>query len=232
MNYHKTGRHRKLTPDAFNRVKRNRLREYTPADSNEYVDICVDNVVSYAWPRFYSVMNRDYDLDFDVADIFNYQMRSERVGAIPPLTVLDNNYLKGLACLRYHTCKSRGNIHDIDSDFIYGPFVTISKPKFEDKEALRIYKELLDILFDGYDSAAITFTENVTLSGVASITDNSISATATGTEVKAVFTYDQICASMDKVGDKLAEDPYLISYVNEAYGISEEDYKNIFLKKY
>ncbi len=103
-----------------------------------------------------------------------------------------------------------------------------AKPKFEDKEALRIYKELLDILFDGYDSAAITFTENVTLSGVASISDNSISATATGTEVKAVFTYDQICAIMDKVGEKLAGDPYLISYVKEAYGISEEDYKKIF----
>ncbi|MBP5605447.1 MAG: hypothetical protein J6X60_07880, partial [Ruminiclostridium sp.] len=103
-----------------------------------------------------------------------------------------------------------------------------AKPVFENKEALRIYKELLDILCDSYDSAAIPFTENVTLSGVASISDNSISATATGTEVKAVFTYDQICAVMDKIGDKLADDPYLISYVNEAYGISEEDYRNIF----
>ena len=94
----------------------------------------------------------------------------------------------------------------------------------DEDELKRILGEISDIWFDSFDSADISFTDKET----AALTGGDITVSAEGKCVTVTMSEEQVNAMLTKMTDKLKNDSYLIKYVNECFGIGEDDYRKMF----
>ncbi len=94
---------------------------------------------------------------------------------------------------------------------------------FSEDEAKRIRQAVTDIYYDTYNSARISYSDAVFTMG-----DGEWKTEAKGTSVSVSFTPAELKAMIDKIGEFLKNDAYLISYAKDRFDLSEEDYKGIF----
>ncbi len=91
-------------------------------------------------------------------------------------------------------------------------------------EVKRIIGRISDIWFESFDSADITFTGKDT----DTLTGGDIAVSAEGRSVTVTISEEQVNAMLTKMAEELKNDSCLIKYVNECFGMSEEDYRKLF----
>ena len=94
---------------------------------------------------------------------------------------------------------------------------------FSETEAARIRKDITDIYYNSFNSAAVSYAD-----AVLSLGENEWKTEVKGTGVSVTFTADAMKALGESLREYLQNDAYLISYAKDRFGLSEEDYKSIF----
>ena len=95
-------------------------------------------------------------------------------------------------------------------------------------ELKRIREEIVNIYYEAYDTAEITFTDNTEWTETVTGGTGDITASAKGNQMRVYFTAEQLKDMMDKVTELIKNDEYLIGYVKDTFGVSESDYKKAF----
>ena len=98
-------------------------------------------------------------------------------------------------------------------------------PEFDEAEGKRIRQSIADIYMKHIENGAqIKYTDNAefTVSGIGE--DESVK----GTDLTITFTGEEIKAVMEEIQDLLKSDEYLLSYASEKYGLTAEQYREIY----
>ncbi|MCR4779967.1 MAG: zinc-ribbon domain-containing protein [Ruminiclostridium sp.] len=103
---------------------------------------------------------------------------------------------------------------------------TESEPEktFDVKEADRIRKEIVKILYDSFEKADIKYTDNITYS----LGSGEYAQSAKGTETSITFTSEQLDEAMNNVFTFLQNDEYVLSYAKDKFSLTADDCKELF----
>ncbi len=96
------------------------------------------------------------------------------------------------------------------------------------EELKRIRKEIVEIYSNSLDNASITYTKNITWSEELPGNNGKVTASVTGTDAAISLSAEQTADVVVKIFEFLGNDEYLVSYVNEAFGINKETYSSFF----